>query len=296
MRNSAEQLTRDLGGNWHNGQGLAPCPLCQPERRTDQRALSVSGKGGRILFYCHKNGCDVFGELRKRGFGDLDKSSTRGGREAEGKEESARQRRRTDYANDVFNSGTSCAETLAQKYLSSRGLDGLRFEHLQRTLRFHPALPHGPSEQSFPAMIARIRNVGGFPIGIHRTYLRHDGSAKADVAPNKMMLGASSGGAVRFGRDAPLIVVAEGIETALSVGLSSRATCWAALSASGLKALQLPPLPVAAVVVVAADHDQPGLEAARILADRLEREGRAASVIKPPQPGQDFNDILRNTQ
>ncbi|MEZ5676462.1 MAG: hypothetical protein R3D81_14935 [Thalassovita sp.] len=30
-------------------------------------------------------------------------------------------------------------------------------------------------------------------------YLRHDGNGKADIEPDKAMLGATAGGAVRFG-------------------------------------------------------------------------------------------------
>ena len=58
-----------------------------------------------------------------------------------------------------------------------------------------------------------------------------------------MMLGATAGGAVRVaGGDGPL-VVAEGIETALSLasGLLSRpATVWACLSTAGMAGLRLP--------------------------------------------------------
>jgi hypothetical protein len=142
-------------------------------------------------------------------------------------------------------------------------------------------------------MLAQIRGPRGEALGIHRTYLRPDGSGKAEVSPAKMMLGPSSGGAVRFGQDGRVIALAEGIETALSVSRASRLTVWATLSTSGLKGLILPPAPVAEVVIIAADHDEAGLSAAEVVAKRLEAEGRAVSVIYPPNPGADFNDVLR---
>jgi hypothetical protein len=142
-------------------------------------------------------------------------------------------------------------------------------------------------------MVARIREVGGYPIGIHRTYLRPNGSGKADVNPSKMMLGGSAGGAVRLGPNMPVIALAEGIETALSIVMASRMTCWATLSTSGMKAIALPPPPIAELVVIAADHDEAGLAAADATAERLRREGRAVSVIHPDKPGADFNDVLR---
>ena len=53
----ARTLTYDLGGHWRNGRGQAPCPKCQPERRNDQRALSIAEANGSILLYCFKGGC-----------------------------------------------------------------------------------------------------------------------------------------------------------------------------------------------------------------------------------------------
>ena len=50
---------------------------------------------------------------------------------------------------------------------------------------------------------------------------------------------------------------------------------------------------MAEVVIIAADHDDAGLEAAEATAARLEADGRAVSVIHPRQPGADFNDVLR---
>ncbi len=54
---NAETVTFELGGVWRNGRGSAPCPVCQPERRKDQTALSVSESGGKLLLYCFKSHC-----------------------------------------------------------------------------------------------------------------------------------------------------------------------------------------------------------------------------------------------
>ena len=54
----ANELTLALSGDWRGNHGSAPCPVCQPERRRDQRALSILDDGGRLLTYCHKSGCD----------------------------------------------------------------------------------------------------------------------------------------------------------------------------------------------------------------------------------------------
>jgi len=57
-------ITHNLGGYWRNGRGQAPCPICQPELRRDQSALSLSQKEGRVLLHCFKSGC-TFSELAK---------------------------------------------------------------------------------------------------------------------------------------------------------------------------------------------------------------------------------------
>lgn len=292
----AERITRALGGEWRAGHGLAPCPICQPEGRKDQRALSLSDKGGRLLLHCHKGGCAVLAELRGRGLAEArarepDPAEAQRRRDADRRAEE----RRLRAARNLFVEAVSCEETPAQAYLEARGIVGLRFAKLRNTLRFYPGALHSPSGLHLPAMLAQIRGSKGEPLGVHRTYLRPDGSGKADVTPPKMMLGASAGGAVRFGPDAPVIALAEGIETALSVSLASRLTVWATLSTSGLKGLVLPPSPVAEVVIICADHDPAGLEAAKVAEARLEAEGRAVSVIHPRTAGADFNDVLRGS-
>jgi phage/plasmid primase-like uncharacterized protein len=130
--------------------------------------------------------------------------------------------------------------------------------------------------------------------GLHRTWLRPDGLGKADVTDSKMMLGICAGGAVRLASAGPVMAVAEGIETALSVQQATGTPTWAALSAPGIEALILPPLPLAAEVTIAADNDASGRgqAAAEKAARRWIAEGRTVRIALPPA-GQDFNDVLR---
>ena len=64
---------------------------------------------------------------------------------------------------------------------------------------------------------------------------------------------------------------------------------WAALSTSGVLALELPD--EVQDVIVLADGDEAGKAAARGAALRWKREGRRARIAHPPQ-GLDFNDML----
>jgi hypothetical protein len=59
---------------------------------------------------------------------------------------------------------------------------------------------------------------GGKNFAVHRTYLRPDGSGKAGLqGGDRLMLGAVAGGAVRLSGGPARLVVAEGIETGLSL-------------------------------------------------------------------------------
>ena len=78
------------------------------------------------------------------------------------------------------------------------------------------------------------------PLAIHRTFLARDGSGKALIDPQKMMLGPCRGGAVRLGTPGNVLMVGEGIETCLSAMQAKGHPAWAALSTSGLLALDLP--------------------------------------------------------
>ena len=176
---------------------------------------------------------------------------------------------------------------MAEAYLCGRGIEC----DLPPTLRFHPACWHGATARRYPALVAMVE--GGDDFAVHRTYLRSDGSGKADIDPAKAMLGATAGGAVRLTEAQGRLVVAEGIETALSLAsglLRGPAMVWAALSTSGLRGLALPEIP--ARLIIAPDGDEPGCNAANALAERAQALGWTVSLLTAPE-GRDWNDVLR---
>lgn len=139
-------------------------------------------------------------------------------------------------------------------------------------------------------MVALIEGADSF--AIHRTFIRPDGTGKAGLdGGDKLMLGCTRGGAVRFTEGPGPLVVAEGIETALSLasGLLGRpATIWAALSTSGMRALRLPPSP--GRLTVATDGDEPGRAAGNDLAERAHGLGWQVSLLPAPD-GRDWCDV-----
>lgn len=285
---NAEHVARALGGARRAGSGwTCRCPAHQDRKPS----LSIRDTDdGKSLVYCHA-GCNqerVIAALRSRGLWERH-SHQRFERPAPrlvGNDRSDRDdTKRTEAALAMWRSATPVDDSPVETYLGSRGLK----IPLPTTLRFHSALQH-PSGNSWPAMIALVtRGTDNAPLAVHRTFLTRDGSGKAPVDPQKMMLGPCRGGAVRLGVLDEVLMAGEGIETCLAAMQATGRPAWAALSTSGLRALDIPD--TVREVIVLADGDDPGEVAAQDCARRWKREGRSVRVARPPR-GSDFNDLL----
>lgn len=283
----ARSLTTALGGRWYGRYGTAPCPVCQPERRNDQNALTLAdGRDGRLLANCKKSAC-AFSEIihatgmAPGGYTPPDPTAIT----QRHRKEMAQVEKRARQAERCWREALPINGTIAETYLRGRGITC----NLPDTLRFHPSCWHA-SVNRFPALVALIEGADGF--AVHRTYLRADGSDKAEVKPTKAMLGCTRGGAVRLVEAQGPLVVAEGIETALSLAsgpLGRPATIWAALSTSGMRGLRLSPLP--GRLTIATDGDDPGRAAGHYLAERAYATGWAVSLLPAPD-GRDWCDVL----
>jgi hypothetical protein len=141
-------------------------------------------------------------------------------------------------------------------------------------------------------MVACVQTVDGRFTAVHRTYLSPTEKGKAPVPEPKTMLGPCSGGAVRLASAASEMAVGEGLETCLTFQEETGISTWAALSTSGLRAVALPPLPIAATIYIVADNDQAGEAAAQSAASRFYRQGRAVKIVRPVG-AKDLNDLIR---
>jgi phage/plasmid primase-like uncharacterized protein len=205
--------------------------------------------------------------------------------------------KRIERAERLWLSRLGLLGSVAAIYLDTRGIG-----HLVpcADLGFHPSCPHPTSSFEhpvrLPALLAAVRDVEGKFVGVHRTYLRRDGSGKADIEPAKASLGPVRGGAVRLTRledvlAAGAVVIAEGIETAASAGLMLNLPAWAAVFAGNMKSGLTLPTSVRKVII-AADRDAAGIEAAEWAKARLKREGREVDLAVPDDGVGDFNDLL----
>lgn len=285
----ARDLTQALGGKWYRRYGAAPCPICQPQREKGQNALTLAdGRDGRLMLHCKKSGCaflDILSAagLRSGGYAPPD-AATLAQREAE---QDAEAKKRAAQAKQVWDEAQPISGTIAEAYLrEARGITC----PLPPALRFHASCWHGPTAKRYPALVAVVQGTS-LP-AVHRTYLYADGSGKADIDPAKLMLGATAGGAVRLSDGPGPLVVAEGVETGLSLlsGLLRKpATVWAALSTSGIRSLRLPDQP--GRLTIAPDGDKAGREAANALAERAHALGWQVSLLPAPDRC-DWNNIL----
>ena len=192
--------------------------------------------------------------------------------------------RRTALAMRVWRSASDAADTLVQTYLQSRAIKIA----LPPAIRFG-VLTHR-SGGTWPTMVALVSTgITDIPIGVHRTFLAPDGCGKASVKPAKMMLGPCGGGAVRLASFVSDLMVGEGIETCLSAMQATGRPAWAALSATGLRRLDLPDQ--VRRVTLLADGDTPGEAAALDAARRWKSQARRVQIARPPR-GLDFNDVL----
>jgi putative DNA primase/helicase len=285
---TAEAIAKALGGRKAGGSWTARCPA--HDDRTPSLSIRDSDQE-KVLVYCHAD-CDqrdVIAALKEQGLWadhgprSLSQSACRTPVQPEPDQDDAK---RSQTALAIWQFAQPAQGTPVDTYLGTRGI------HLPppEALRFHGGLRH-PSGGIWPAMVGLVTDgADGTPLAIHRTFLTADGVGKAPIEPQKMMLGPCRGGVVRLAHPGDLLMIGEGIETCLAAMQATGHPVWAALSTSGLRALNLPN--DVRDVIVLADGDEAGGAAARDCTLRWHREGRRVRIARAPW-GMDFNDMLR---
>lgn len=200
---------------------------------------------------------------------------------------------RIGWARELWLESEPITGTIAADYLNSRGCT----IPASRYLRFHPSCRHLDGS-TWPALVCAFSFGSGVPAdheitGVHRTYLLADGLAKAPVNPVKAMIGPCAGGAVRLAAPRQKMVVAEGLENGIAVMMATNLPTWCAMSAGNLANVLLPP--IAADIIIAADADTAGIDAAKAAEERWVAEGRRVRVALPPI-GMDFADLLNGDE
>ncbi len=280
---TAREIITALQGRWHGSYGTARCPAHEDHKPS----LSVSESNGVVLVKCHAE-CDqqaVIDALKKRSLWHGQDDFPRAKPLMRKAEPRTAENPNRNAALSIWQNARPAGNTPVETYLRSRGIT----LDIPASIRYAPDLKHGPTGLLMPAMVCAVQGPDRAITGIHRTYLVSDGSRKAPISQGKMMLGKCATGAVRLAAAGESLILAEGIETALSVMQAIDKPTWACLSTSGLKTVALPQ--EVREVVIAADGDEPGEKAAQEAAQRFLAEGRRVKIARPPK-GMDFNDVL----
>jgi len=178
-------------------------------------------------------------------------------------------------------------------YLHRRGLCGAW--PLPALLRLHPGLTYWHGGQplgTFPVMVAPLVAPHGRIVALHRTYLTPDGYKANVPGPKKLTQAAGplAGASIPLHKPAGGVLgIAEGIETALAARCASGVPTVAAYCAGNLAAWQWPG--GIQRLVIFADADKAGREAADTLRTRAGAAGLRADVLAPTAEGTDWCDV-----
>lgn len=259
--------------------------LC-PAHEDRHHSLSFTQGNDRILIYCHA-GCTISDICYALGIRVKDLFSG----PATGNSNAANRwtdQDRLRYAERIWREATRPASgTAVECYLRNRGIT----IPILAAIRFcYVTCDDYPPDMHWPALVAGIQDVNGKFTGVAITALCADGSDKMPVDDPRRIYGPYRGGAVRLSTqlDARL-AIGEGIETMLSVQQATGVPAWAALSASNLPHVLLP-LSVHEVIICA-DADPRGEQAARVAAEKFIQQGRHVLIARPTGAGTDFNDL-----
>ena len=257
------------------GNHRLPCPQCNKGPRDEALSCTVE-PDGRAVYLCFRCGLKgVDGEFQRGEIPQRRKPCTK---------------HKTERAIDLIKRAVPATGTLVETYLASRGLT------LPPTspLLYLAGAYHWPTGLRLPAMLAPIVNIHTNEIqAAHLTFLKADGTGKANVSTPRLYVGPKSGGCVKLTPDDAVeygLALAEGVETAL-VGVAAYYPTWACLDAGNLAAF--PALNGITSLTVLADNDGAGMKAAHEVAQRWKDAGKRVRVIAPPEKGTDWNDAIQ---
>ncbi len=254
---------RKNGGEYKAKEG---CPLCGGTLKFKDRS---DNSPGLPLFTCYGAGCDRKA-LAKRiaaEFG-LTRSPRRGGDQAKPSNHARQAHESKPQPSDdkVKGQGKSPVERFAsakpldlaapQPYLLKRGIDATRFPGgLADTLRLAPHAWKDGGGRWRPALVAALRDNAGLIRATLTTYLTADSASKRDDEPQRRTQGKRQGAAIRIGPASETIVICEGLEDAMTIGLALNMTTRVCAIAGHDFTNFIPPDDAREIVVVA-DRDK----------------------------------------
>jgi len=251
----------------------APCPVCNRGKR--DTALSITSDARGTVEYCHRCGFTRAANYEHR---PIVAPST----------PSAAPLEWSERAEHIWRRTIPLHGTLGARYLLHRG--GV-LPPADSDLRFLEATDRHP-----PSLCARVTDATtNRPLTIHFTRLALDGRGKAGTDCDKLLLGGhrKKGGVVRLWPNESVtygLAIAEGIESALAAA-HVFTPIWSTVDAANMTVF--PILPGIDCLAIYADHDQTGMRAAILCAQRWADAGREVRVLRARAVGADVADCAR---
>jgi hypothetical protein len=173
-------------------------------------------------------------------------------------------------------------------WLGARRIDSRELDLDRLPLRWSPRCPL--EKGTAPAMVALMTDaVTGEPVGVHRTFLLADGTAKAFGKDSRKMLGRA--GVIRLSPDDEVTLglgVCEGIETGLKLMAAGWQPIWACGSLNAVTGF--PVLGGIECLTIFSDPKPSEIRGARTCGVRWAEAGREVFIRVPGQG--DWNDTL----
>jgi putative DNA primase/helicase len=258
------------------------CPECQHLHRNNEKTLSVDTERG--LWQCFR--CDWKGSVKYGGSElhiytrHLKKSNT--------------------YAKPAIERVVSQAIHISESPEALEYLLGRLGELPDPLPKLGAVASHGYYDSdtgqhlgNYTAMLGAIRTVSGGLMSLHRTYIKN--GKKAPVySPKKIMTpiveGGTKGCAVQLYKPTDELIIAEGIETALAMFVSTGIPAWSTISAHGMETVGIPEQ--VRKLTIAADNDENGTGQKAAEALSLRYRNIETKIIIPPTVGTDWLDVM----
>jgi putative DNA primase/helicase len=303
---TAAEVIKALGGRQHDG--MCRCPAHDDKNPS----LHVSSdRNGKVLYHCFA-GCSqqqVLAALKARGINPSRKTpETTFNPQPHKSERGERREKFREQARPILWSAMR-AEKIGRydyktqtptEYLHNRGLDSVPPCAMLLTRENAAALGnriHG--FKPYPAMVCPIVGPKGLQ-GVSVTFLTRDATKNLrstnDNKNIRRIYGARKGGYVQLGLIDPdnppyIVVVAEGIETALSASQLTGHPAIAVLGANNFVSITPPQC---GELIIAADNNKVGRDAAQAAAEQWAATGRKVRIAVPNQH-MDWNDAHRDS-
>lgn len=292
MRRTARELLDAEGVRLNSfaiGEHRAACPKCvlnKPRVKDDALAVKIDEKGFQA--HCHRCGWGAFGFYDTREAGQREAPRIEPpsvASDVTNAEDRERDRKR---AFDIWTASVPIAGTPGEKYFRRRAIKAALPAHC---LRFNADAWHKELGGPAPAVIAALVDVKSNTFaGIHRTWIKPDGSGKIEDVTARKMYGRAKGAAIKLTRDDAVeqgLCIGEGVETCLSL-YQAGYPIWALGDADGVESF---PVLAGVSLTIFADPDPRGMIAARVCATRWSEAGEDVRILAPSY---DWNDWARS--